>query len=266
MSNRFAFPLYIQLPYMEPSAANPDFVDLLRLLQTQGFSGVELNLDNFDDPDALRRLLARHDLQLSMVASGAYAMRHGLSLSACDEAVREASVAAVTAMLAFAAALQAGVICGFMKGGAKQDANAATQQMEKSLQALSNANAPLYIEATNHYEATLANTLDEGAALIAGKGANLRILPDTYHMNIEEQSTMAALLRHKALYANLHLSDNNRYFPGFGAIDFRALCRALHADGYTGTMAVEGRTFRTLKADIVDCARYLESCTEGLGR
>jgi len=275
MGNRFAFPLNIQLPFMEASAGNQDFVDILKLLQAEGFSGVELNLDNFDDPDALRALLAKYGLRLSMVASGAVAVRHGLALSAEDEVVRGAAVAAVQKMLAFAAAMnsaaanggattETGVICGFIKGAAKLDADIAAAQMRKSLDALENAAAPLYLEATNHYEATLVNTLAEGAALGVGKRANLYVLPDTYHMNIGERDMAAALARHAGLYRNVHLSDNNRYFPGNSAIDFRAVYALLHGLGYEGVTAVEGRTCRSLREDIVDSAAYLESCSRGL--
>ena len=263
MNNRFAFPLNIQLPFMDASARNTDFVALLKLLQAEGYSGVELNLDRFDDPDSLRALLAQYGLRLSMVASGAYAVQHGLSLSAEDESVREAAVAAIQKMLAFAREVDAGVICGFIKGAAKQNIEIATAQMRKSLSALDGAIAPLYLEATNHYEATLVNTLDEGADFVRGL-ANLHVLPDTYHMNIGESNTSATLAKHAALYQNLHLSDNNRYFPGYGAIDFRAVYALLNGLGYTGVTAVEGRARHTLREDIINTAAYLESCTKGL--
>ena len=275
VKKRFAFPLNIQLPFMEATTRNQDFADVLKLLQAEGFSGVELNLDCFDDPDGVRGLLAQYDLRLSMAASGAYAVRHGLSLSAADESVREAAVAAVRKMLSFAAAVndadgslaggKTGVICGFMKGAAKQDADIAAAQMRKSLDALEGAAAPLYLEATNHYEATLVNTLAEGAAMV-GERSNIHVLPDTYHMNIGERDTAAALARYAGMYRNVHLSDNNRYFPGFGAIDFRAVYALLHGLGYDGVTAVEGRTYRSLREDIVETAAYLESCSRGLVR
>jgi len=261
MSERFAFPLCIQLPPMVADAGNADFVDILRLLQAEGFAGVELNLNRFDDPDALRKLLSSFGLRLSMVASGAYAVKHGLSLSSPDESVREAAVAALRNMRAFAGECGAGVICGFIKGAAKENYGTATCQLRKSLAALTGAGAPIYLEATNHYEATLVNTLEEGADFVRGLDG-LRVLPDTYHMNIEETGIAAALVRHNDLYANLHLSDNNRYFPGFGAIDFRAVYDTLSALGYAGVTAVEGRV-HSLKADITVTAAYLAHCSRG---
>ena len=260
MSERFAFPLHIQLPKMDVDSA--EFEDLLGLLQREGFSGVELNLERFDDPEGLQKKLGRFGLRLSMVASGAYAVAHGLSLSSADEAVRLRAVAAVREMRAFAGALDAGVICGFIKGAAKENHDAAAAQFKMSLDELAGAGAPVYIEATNHYEAALVNTLDEGAGFVCGL-TGLRVLPDTYHMNIEERGTAPALTRHFGLYENLHLSDNNRRFPGFGAIDFRAVYGQLAALGYAGVTAVEGRA-HSLRADITACAAYLESCSRGI--
>ena len=260
MRGRFAFPLNIQLPKMELDSA--EFEEILGLLQKEGFSGVELNLGRFDDPDGLRKRLAKHGLKLSMVASGAYAKANGLSLSSVEEDVRKKAVAAVQTMRAFAAALDAGVICGFIKGAANEDYDAAAGQMRKSLAEIAGDGAPVYLEATNHYEATLVNTVEEGAGFTAGL-AGLCVLPDTYHMHMEECDVAAAMVKHSGLYQNLHLSDNTRYFPGFGAIDFRAVYRLLDAMGYEGVTALEGRA-RSLKDDIVASAAYLAHCTRGI--
>jgi len=264
MGERFVFPLNIQLPYMEATEKNMDFVDVLKLLQAEGFSGVELNITDFSDPAPLQRLLAKYRLKLSMVASGAFAVRNSLALSATDEAVRVRTVAEMKKILAFAKEFGAGVICGFIKGTANLDKAVATAQLQKSIAALADAPAPLYLEATNHYEATLVNTIAEGVAFIDGVGENLHVLPDTYHMNIEETGIAQALVRYAGVYRNLHLSDNNRYFPGFGAINFREVYGVLRAMGYTGATAVEGRVLRSPRDDIMATAAYLEDCSKGL--
>ena len=57
--------------------------------------------------------------------------------------------------------------------------------------------APVYIEATNHYEALLANTLADAASFAVNANGPLWILPDTYHMNIEEKDIYAPLQKHQ---------------------------------------------------------------------
>jgi sugar phosphate isomerase/epimerase len=49
-----------------------------------------------------------------------------------------------------------------------------------------------------------------------------------------------SLTRHRARFISLHLSDNNRRFPGFGSIDFRRVIQQLRDIGYTGRLAIEG--------------------------
>ena len=261
-SSPYLYPLCIQLPAPcgDEDAA---FRETLALLQARGFYGVELNLLDFSAAAAeeTAALLARYGLRLTMVASGARAKRDGLSLSSADEALRRKSVQALEEMLGFAALLGAGVICGFLKGGPSGERAACAAQLERSLRELAAAGAlekaPLYLEATNHYEALLVNTLAEGAAFAAAAGGPLHILPDTYHMNIEECSPPGALAAHAALYRNVHISDNNRYFPGFGAIDFGAVLRCLQGLGYRGTVTIEGRCRGTLAQDIAFSCDYL---------
>ena len=172
-------------------------------------------------------------------------------------------------MLDCAAGFGAGVICGFIKGGPSGDKTVASRQLRASLEELDRlgktAAAPLYLEATNHYEALLVNTLEEGAALTAGLSHPVYILPDTYHMNIEETSTTAALTQYAGHYHNLHVSDNNRYFPGIGAIDFAGIMRQLKGLGYDGTITIEGRVLKSLAEDTVFSAGYLAGIGAQLG-
>lgn len=260
-SHPYLFPLCIQLA-PPTSLTDKSFLDTLSLLQRRGFYGVELNILDFSvSPSELRQLLASYDLKFTMIASGAYAKQNGLSLCSTDESTRTATVSALDQMLSYAAELDAGVICGFIKGGPTGDKNSATEQMGRSLAELAQCGAldkaPLYLEATNHYEALLVNTLSEGACFAQKAEGRVYVLPDTYHMNIEESSTFGALAQHACLYRNVHISDNNRYFPGFGAIDFCAILRFLRAIGYNGTISIEGRNLGTLDEDIAASCDYL---------
>lgn len=268
--SRYPFPLCIQLTPPENLYEDSDFSATLSLLRKLDFYGVELNLTDFSDPGRLVDFLAGYGLRLTMVATGVWANKNGLSLSSPDEAVRRSTVERLEEVLRFAAACGAGIICGFIKGGPNQARDAAAAQMKKSLAELSalnkEAQVDIYLEATNHYEATLVNTMAEGASFAAESAGRLRILPDTYHMNIEEGSMAAALAGHRQLYNNLHVSDNNRYFPGFGAIDFFRVCALLQSMDYRGTISIEGRVKQNLREDIAASAAYLEEISARLSR
>lgn len=253
---QYGFPLCIQLSVPQ----DPDdkrFVQLLELLAGAGFYGVELNITDFRiwTPERLQPLLDRYSLKMTMLASGAYAKEHGLSLGSRNEQLRRESVRALCQMMIpFAGEMNCGIICGFIKG----TDNACVSQLQRSIEDISghagSSGVPLYLEATNHYDSPLLCTLDEAAALA---GSQWHILPDTYHMNIEERSMTAPLAKYAGRYENLHISDNNRYFPGFGAIDFFPLLQLLKATDYRGTISIEGRTRGPLSEDIQRSCRYL---------
>lgn len=267
LQRQYAFPLCIQLTVRD-SICDPEFLETLQLLQSHGFYGVELNALDFKrlPPSELRNLLDSYELRLTMVASGAHAQQHGLSLSHEDEAIRLKSVEDLKGMIDFAGQIDAGVVCGFIKGDSRGSFPTCQSQMIKSLEELDRSGylkkAPLYIEATNHYEALLANTLDEASAFGAHTEGPVHILPDTYHMNIEEKNIYSALQKHQGLYQNVHFSDNNRYYPGFGAMDFLGILRFLKAIDYKGTVSFEGRNYGTLASDIEHSARYLKALSE----
>ena len=264
LQKQYAYPLCIQLTIGE-SVYDPEFISLLELLQAHGFYGVELNFIDFENlpPYELKSLLERYDLRLTMAASGAYAKLHSLSLSHEKEAVRFASTEALKKMIDFASVIDAGVICGLIKGDKMGEPDICRVQMEKTIEELKTSGyldkAPVYIEATNHYEALLANTLADAASFAVNANGPLWILPDTYHMNIEEKDIYAPLQKHQGLYHNIHLSDNNRYYPGFGSIDFPGIVRFLKTIGYEGTITIEGRNYGTISEDIKHSAHYLKT-------
>ena len=92
----------------------------------------------------------------------------------------------------------------------------------------------------------------------------MRILADTYHMNIEEDDSCAALRSVAGVLGAVHLSDSNRHQPGTGHVPFAAVVETLRAAGFDGVLSVECR-LRGEPADAVrgSAARYLRSLLDG---
>jgi len=253
---QYRFPLHLQtlLPEDYRSA---DFRRILRLLRRLGFSGVELNIvrPELVDPGELHAFLASYDLRMTMFASGATAKAEGLSLSAADETVRQRSVQRCRGFVDFAAAMGAGVIVGFLKGRPDPDPAAARERLRDSLRQIEPhvraRSVPLLVEATNRNESAAAHTLADTAELIAGfDNPFLRILPDTYHMAIEERAIGAALVQQRGLYDVVHISDANRLYPGLGTLDFAAILEVLDRDGYRGALTIEGNLRASFEEDL----------------
>ena len=67
----------------------------------------------------------------------------------------------------------------------------------------------------------------------------IKLLVDTFHMNIEERSMTESIKPAKGYIGHVHFSDNNRLAPGQGHIDFRSIAKILQAIDYQGFVSGE---------------------------
>jgi sugar phosphate isomerase/epimerase len=266
--HRYAYPLSVQLTLPEGFREDQRFLRVLGLLRRWGFSSVELNIPRFEAirSEELAQLLQEYGLSMSYFATGATAKAEGLSLSADEDARREQAVRRCLDMVEFAANFPpgagTGIIVGFLKGPAGPDREGARRRLSASLASImpraERRCVPLLIEATNRYEAAAVNTLEEAASLVAPLASEYaRILPDTFHMNIEERDPAGALAASAPYYNSVHLSDNNRLLPGLGAIDFSRVLGWLERAGHRGGLALEGNIRGDMVEDIEASMRYL---------
>ncbi len=68
---------------------------------------------------------------------------------------------------------------------------------------------------------------------------NLKLLLDSFHMNIEETSIPLAIWMAKDHIAHFHFVDSNRRAPGLGHTDMREIYLCLKEIGYEGFLGVE---------------------------
>jgi sugar phosphate isomerase/epimerase len=120
------------------------------------------------------------------------------------------------------------------------------------------AGAVLLFEPLNRYEDHMVNTVAQAAELIRAAGSpGVRILADTYHMNIEEDDLCAALRDAGDLLGAVHLSDSNRGQPGTGHVPFEAVVATLREQGFDGVLSVECRLRGEPEQAVRDCGRFL---------
>jgi sugar phosphate isomerase/epimerase len=120
------------------------------------------------------------------------------------------------------------------------------------------AGVVLLFEPLNRYEDHMVNTVAQAAELIAAAGADgVRILADTYHMNIEEDDPCAALRSVADVLGAVHLSDSNRGQPGTGHVAFDVIVATLVECGFDGVVSVECRLRGEPAEAVAACGRYL---------
>jgi sugar phosphate isomerase/epimerase len=96
------------------------------------------------------------------------------------------------------------------------------------------------LEPLNRYEDHMVNNLDQGAAVCRAVGLDaVKLVVDTYHMNIEEDHPAESVRRAGELVGHVQLGDSARWQPGTGHVDFAAIVGALHDIGFDGWLALE---------------------------
>lgn len=236
-------------------------------LKEHGFTGIELNLPELYcdiTPSKLRNVLDSWGLSMNYLATGAYAKKRHLSLSSPDEDLRIASVTGLMQNIAYASDLGCGVIVGFFKGTFCDNKDAAMNALYKSIcQVVSyaeNKDVTVLLEITNSKETSVLTCLQEGASFVDAIGSsNIRLLADTYHMSIEEDNILNAFNSYLNYLPHIHLSDDNRFLPGFGSLDFRTVVQKLDSLGYSGTFAIEGNINHSVDEDLKHVSEYLGS-------
>ncbi len=99
-------------------------------------------------------------------------------------------------------------------------------------------------EPLNRYETDLVHTVVEGLELIRQVGSpNLGLLLDTFHMNLEEPDICKSIRQAGKSIFHFHVADSNRWHPGAGHLDFKAILKALESTGYTGWISGEFMPF-----------------------
>jgi sugar phosphate isomerase/epimerase len=98
----------------------------------------------------------------------------------------------------------------------------------------------LILEPLNRYETSLYNDTASAKEVIDRIGRpNLKMLIDTFHMNIEEPDIIGSILDVREYISHVHFADSNRWAPGCGHIDFPKIVSALRTINYQGAICAE---------------------------
>jgi sugar phosphate isomerase/epimerase len=116
----------------------------------------------------------------------------------------------------------------------------------------------IIIEPVNRYEINFINSVDEGAALLKRMPqTNIGLMPDVFHMNIEDDHIGDTLARHGSLVKYIHFADSNRHAPGWGHLDFDDVFAGLRRGGFDGWASIEILPVPDPDAAARQAARYI---------
>jgi len=213
-----------------------------------GYDGVELAIRDprLVDGPALLALLTRHGLAAPAIGTGQAWGEEGLSYTDPDPAVRQAAIQRTIDHVPLAARAGALVIIGLLRGIVKpgvshqQAMTWLVDALQRACAAAAAQGVRICLEPINRYETTLINTVAQGLDLIERVGsANLGLLVDTFHMNIEEPVVEESIRAAGSRVYHVHVADSNRWYPGAGHVDFGSVLDALATIGYDGWISGE---------------------------
>jgi sugar phosphate isomerase/epimerase len=194
----------------------------------------------------LERAVSAFDLAVAAVGTGAGWLTHGLHLCHPDAAERARAREFIAAIIDSAGAFGAPAIIGSMQGRTSPTVPraAALEMLAEALHELGKRAArhgqSLLYEPLNRYETDLFNHQAAAAEWLAGQGlAEVKLLCDLFHMNIEEADLAATIGAVGERVGHVHWADSNRQAIGFGHTAVEPVVAALRRIGYAGYLSAE---------------------------
>lgn len=223
----------------------------IKAISKAGFKSVELSLRDVSDVnwDKLNCNLDKYGLKLVTIATGL--MRKVDNITLMDSKKKDLAIERIEKMMIVLNKTDCKdkhIILGYIKGEIKKDKS--TEQLKilkNSICELINLakeyKVKLLLEIINHRDTNFINTIDEGMNYISRfEGDWIKLAIDSYQMNIDESDSYKAIIDAKDYIGYVHLSDDNRAYPGLGNLDFTEILCALKDINYKGYLMFECRT------------------------
>ncbi|MEO7191112.1 MAG: sugar phosphate isomerase/epimerase family protein [Vicinamibacterales bacterium] len=229
-----------------------DLEKLAPHVRTLGFDWIEIPLEQVSDIDPVRvaQILAREELGVSVCA----AMGPDRDLIHPDPAVRDTGMQYIRDAVDVAAALGATSLVGPMYssvGRAWQQTSVERQSDEALLveqyrslcEHAALRNVVLCIEPLNRFETSFLNLTAQAVDIVDRVNhPHCQIMIDTFHANIEEKSTAAAIRAAGRRLHHVHACENDRGAPGSGNVAWGEVATALRDIDYEGAIVIESFT------------------------
>ncbi|MBK1439728.1 sugar phosphate isomerase/epimerase [Parapedobacter sp. ISTM3] len=223
--------------------------DILRKAKDIGYDVIEIAVEDRELIDwAVLRKTCR-EMDLSVTVSGAFGMDRDISNELPE--IRANGLSYIIDCLEIASELESPLFGGplYSAVGKTRLVPERQKQQERQwcldnlYQAVQRAEAlgvTLALEPLNRFETDMVNTVDQAIALVDEVGsAQLKILLDTFHSNIEEKNIPASIIKLGSRLAHIQANENDRGTPGTGHLDWVGICDALQTIGYQGSLVIE---------------------------
>ena len=122
----------------------------------------------------------------------------------------------------------------------RRDWEAAVKNVKKVARIAEDLGIDYCLEVLNRFEGYLLNTAAEALEFIKDVDvSSVKVLLDTFHMNIEEDSIVDAILMTGDKLGHVHVGENNRRVPGKGNLPWAEIGKALRRINYQKNVVME---------------------------
>jgi sugar phosphate isomerase/epimerase len=221
------------------------------MLAHMGYDGLDLFIPDPQTADiaAIEKVLCDTGLGVAMLAAHGDIMADGLFLNDATPANVEKLLERSRRHLEWSARLAARPNIGFIRGRLPQGDHETRRKsllrmadgVRRYCELAAGMGVAVLLEPICRYEINSANTVHQALDLyeLAERPANLSLLLDLFHMNIEDSSLCGSVAKAGALTGHVHFVENTRGVPGSGCLPLGDVVAVLQAAGYTGYLGVE---------------------------
>jgi D-psicose/D-tagatose/L-ribulose 3-epimerase len=212
-----------------------------------GYDGIEVLFGDLDvlDAPATRKALDKH--RMGMTACCVMTERENpVSPKAAE---RKAAVARLKRMIDLTAEMGGDAIAGplyapvrYLTGKARtaDEWRWSAEVLAAAAAHAEKAGIGMAIEPLNRFETYLINTIADAVLMCREVGSKaLKVQVDTFHANIEEKDTAAAIRAAGRYVGHFHASESDRGVPGTGQVRWRKVFAALNDIKYDGWVTIE---------------------------
>ena len=231
------------------------YIPLMEKVARLGFDVCEVASAEFCkySDETLGELKRRAD-DLGLTFTYSIGLEKEYDLASDDPAVRDNGVRHVTEILKSMPKVGAAILNGVSYAGwqampdhgipleeKRRKEELALDSMRRLMPVAEDCGVYYCCEVVNRFEQYLLNTAREGIAFVKQlESPNAKVLLDTFHMNIEEDDLVQAILETGDLLGHFHVGERNRKPPGAtNSLPWKEMAGALRQIGYQGAVVME---------------------------
>jgi len=211
-----------------------------------GFDAIEISVADPEEISIskLKDLVNKYQIKVSAIATGGAAVRDGLIFSSPDESIRQSAVQRIKKHIDFASHFKAVVVIGLIKGWVignySQSEDYITECLKECNECAKEKGVNIALEPINRFQEDFFHSiLDCKAYLDKIQLSNVKMMIDSFHMNMEDSNMWGNMRQARDYIIHVHYSDSNRLAPGMGHFDYMKMTQVLKEIGYHGYLSAE---------------------------